>query len=117
MIKFSILLRRRPDISHAEFVRYHREDHAQLFMSLPVVARHVRRYTQQHALGTVMPGLPPTTIDGVTELWFDDVESIATVFTDKTYLQTVRPDEARFLDLAGCEFIVSEEHPVLVLQP
>jgi len=29
MIKFSILLRRRPDISHAEFVRYHREDHAQ----------------------------------------------------------------------------------------
>jgi len=62
MIKFTILLRRRPDLSHEEFVTYHREKHAPLFMSMPVVQEH---------------------------------------------------DEATFLDLAACEFIVSEEHPVL----
>jgi len=27
-------MRRHPDISHAEFVRYHREDHAALFRLL-----------------------------------------------------------------------------------
>jgi hypothetical protein len=27
-------------------------------------------------------------------------------------LQTIRPDEAKFLDLEHCEFIISAEHPV-----
>ena len=112
MIKFSILLRRRPGTTHAEFVAYHRDKHAPLFMSLPVVQDNVRRYVQQHTFGAALPGLPPTTIDGITELWFDDVAAIAAVFTAESYLHTVRPDEATFLDLERCEFIVSEEHPV-----
>lgn len=112
MIKFTILLRRRPGMSHADFVTYHRENHAPLFMSMPVVAAHVRRYTQQHTIEASLPGLPPTTIDGITELWFDDVESIAAVFTAESYLETIRPDEAEFLDLEHCEFIVSDEYPV-----
>ena len=112
MIKFSILLRRNPAMTHEQFVTYHRETHAPLFTSLPVVQAHVRRYVQQHTLDVSLPGLPPTTIDGVTELWFDNVESIAAVFTAPSYLQTIRPDEAKFLDLEHCEFIVSAEHPV-----
>ena len=113
MIKFTILLRRNPEMTHAQFVAYHRDQHAPLFMSMPVVQANVRRYVQQHTLDVGLPGLPPTTIDGVTELWFDDVESIGTVFTDPSYLEVIRPDEANFLDLHGCEFIVSEEHTVM----
>ena len=112
MIKFSILLRRRPGMTHEEFVAYHREQHAPLFMSMPVVKENVRRDVQQHTVDVTLPGLPPTTIDGVTELWFDDVESIAAVFTAESYLATVRPDEAKFLDLELCEFLVTTEHPV-----
>ena len=37
MIKFTILLRRNPDMTHAEFVTYHREQHAPLFMSVKAV--------------------------------------------------------------------------------
>ena len=92
--------------------RLPRTNHAPLFMSLPVVQQHVRRYAQQHTIDATMPGLPPTTIDGITELWFDDVDSIAAVFTADSYLETIRPDEAKFLDLEHCEFIVSDEHPV-----
>ena len=112
MIKFSILLRRNPEMTHEQFVIYHREHHAPLFMSMPVVQQHVRRYVQLHTLDVTLPGLPPTTIDGVTELWFDDVESIGAVFTDESYLEKIRPDEATFLDLHRCEFIVSEEPAV-----
>lgn len=112
MVKFTILLRRRPGLTHAQFVDYHRTTHAPLFLSVDVVKEHVRRYVQQHSLDVDLPGLPPTTIDGVTELWFDDVDSIAAVFTAESYLGTIRPDEARFLDLPACEFIVSDEHPV-----
>ena len=57
----------------------------------------------------VLPGLPPTKYDGVTELWFDDVQAIERLFSDAEYLERIRPDEASFLDLERCEFIVSEE--------
>ena len=88
------------------------QKHAPLFMSLPVVRDNVRRYVQQHTLDVALPGLPPTTIDGVTELWFDDVDAVARVFTAPSYLATIRPDEETFLDLHRCELVLSEEHLV-----
>lgn len=112
MIKLTILLRRRPTLSHEQFVAYHREKHAPLFMSLPVVQDNVRRYVQQHTLDAALPGAPPTTIDGITELWFDDVDAVARVFTSPSYLATVRPDEETLLDLPRCELVLSEEHVV-----
>ena len=78
-------------------------------MSLPIVEDTVRCYVQQHALPVDLPGLPPTKYDGVTELWFDDVQAIGRLFSDAEYLEKIRPDEASFLDLERCEFIVSEE--------
>lgn len=113
MIKFTILLRRKPGLTHAEFVDYHRRHHAPLFASSPVVKDNVRRYVQQHKLDVALPGLPSTTIDGVTELWFDDVESVGRLFTDPAYLATIRPDEEKFLDLHGCEFVLTEENLVI----
>jgi len=112
MIKFMILLRRSPAMSHAEFVEHHQRHHAPLFMSVPAVQQHVRRYVQTHPVAADLPGLPTTDIDGTTELWFDDQAAFAAVFTDPTYLDVVRPDEARFLDLARCEFLVTTEHVV-----
>lgn len=109
MIKFTILLKRNPSLSHAEFVEYHKTSHAPLFMSIPVVQQTVRRYVQQHALPVELPGLPPVKYDGMTELWFDDVAAIARCFGDEEYLATIRPDEAKFLDLHACDFIVSAE--------
>ena len=71
MVKFTILLERRADLTHAEFVTHHRTVHA--------------------------------------PLWFDAAVGIAAVSTDAEYLARIRPDEARFLDLHGCDFLVSEE--------
>ena len=112
MTKFTILLKRHPAMTHDQFVGYHQHSHAPLFGSLPVVRAHVRRYVQQHTLPVGLPGLPPARYDGITELWFDDVQGIATLFGDPDYLTRVRPDEERFLDLHGCDFIVSQENLV-----
>ena len=109
MIKFTILLRRNPAMSHDEFVTYHKERHAPLFCALPEVREHVRRYVQSHTVLATIPGLPPMTFEGITELWFDDVAGLAAVFTAENYFATIRPDEARFLDLHACEFILSQE--------
>ena len=113
MVKFTILLKRKPGLTQEAFVDHHRNRHADLFMSMPVVKAHVRRYVQQHALPVELPGLPPTKYDGVTELWFDDVAGIGAVFSDSDYMKIIRPDEESFLDLHGCDFIVSEENVVL----
>ncbi len=109
MIKFTILLRRKPSITHDEFVSYHREQHAPLFCGLPEVRQHVRRYVQCHTIPASIPGLPPITFDGITELWFDDVAALEAVFSSQKYMETIRPDEAKFLDLHACEFVLSSE--------
>ena len=113
MIKFTILLRRAPSLSRDEFVAYHRERHAPLFCALPEVRRHVRRYVQCHAVPASVPGLPPIAFDGITELWFDDVAGLEAVFTSEAYMETIRPDEARFLDLHACEFVLSTESVIV----
>lgn len=113
MIKFTILLRRKPTLTHDQFVTHHKQVHAPLFASLPAVQEHVRRYLQQHTIPVDLPGMPPVTFDGITELWFDDTAGLAAVFGDAEYLARIRPDEESFLDLHGCEFIVSAENPVI----
>ena len=113
MIKFTILLRKRADLSHDEFVTYHKTKHAPLFISPPEVQQHVRRYVQCHTLPIALPGMPPPTYDGITELWFDTIEAIGLVFSSSQYMALIRPDEANFLDLAGCGLLVSAENPVL----
>lgn len=113
MIKFTILLRRNPALTQDQFVRYHREEHAPLFTSLPEVKQHVRRYVQSHSTEVEIPGIPPMTFDGATELWFDDMQGLAGVFYAKEYMEKIRPDEAKFLDLNRCEFLLTTENVVL----
>ena len=39
--------------------------------------------------------------------WFDDVDALARCFGDAEYMAKLRPDKEKFLDLHGCDFIVS----------
>ena len=116
VIKMTILLRRRSDMTHDEFVAYHRDQHAPLFCALAEVKQYVRRYVQCHAIGDPLPGLPDNHIDGSTELWFEDVAGIAGVFESANYMTTIRPDEEKFLDLHGCEFLLGEESEVIAIE-
>ncbi len=112
MIKFTIMMRRKPSLTREAFVEHHKTVHAALFMSVQAVQANVRRYVQQHTLDIALPGMPPAKYDGVTELWFDDVAGIAAVFQDPEYMARIRPDEETFLDLPGCDFLVTAENPV-----
>jgi len=72
------------------FVWYHKNNHAPLFTALPELKENVRRYVQCHS-----------------------VKSIGKVFNAKPYLELIRPDEEKFLDLPGCGFLISIENPVI----
>jgi uncharacterized protein (TIGR02118 family) len=71
MIKSVGLLTRRPELTHAEFVRRWVEIHAPLAHAVP----GLRRYVQNHIMGErSRPDIPTTAvdIDGIAELWYDD---------------------------------------------
>jgi uncharacterized protein (TIGR02118 family) len=113
MIKLSILLARKKELSHDEFVHYHKNNHAQLFASIPVVKEYVKKYVQCHSIPENPPGLPAPAYDGITEIWLDDMEALGKVFTDDQYMAIIRPDEAKFIDLHGCSFLISTENEVM----
>ncbi|CAM4318666.1 conserved hypothetical protein [Pedobacter westerhofensis] len=113
MIKLSILLARKKELSHEEFVTYHKTNHAQLFASIPVVKKYVKKYVQCHSLLENPPGLPAPAYDGITEIWLDDMEALGKVFTDEQYMAIIRPDEGKFIDLQGCSFLISTENQVI----
>lgn len=113
MIKFTILLKRKASLTQAEFVNHHKTVHAALFMSVPVVKETVRRYVQQHAAPGEIPGMPPVKYDGITELWFEDIGALGRCFSDAEYMARIRPDEESFLDLHGCDFVISTETVIL----
>jgi uncharacterized protein (TIGR02118 family) len=63
MFKAMILLTRRPDMSHEEFVRWWLDEHVPLASGLPNVRKVI--------LNVVDEGYDEAGVDGVSELWFD----------------------------------------------
>jgi uncharacterized protein (TIGR02118 family) len=71
MIKSISLLTRRPELTHAQFVRHWLEIHAPLAHAVPGLLR----YVQSHIIAEpTRPDIPTTAVavDGIAELWYDD---------------------------------------------
>ena len=113
MIKITIFVARKADLTFEEFDTYWREKHAPLIKSVTDFSRHIRKYVQSHRVAGEVPLAQEADYDGVAELWFDDVESLNTAFTEPKYMELVRPDELKFVDLERCVSIVCEEFQVI----
>jgi uncharacterized protein (TIGR02118 family) len=109
MIKVSVFLTRRPDLTHDQFSQYWKDKHASLLMSLESFTSAVPRYIQQHSVNNVPGGLPITPYDGVAEVWFDDLSSVLTTFAHKDYASIVAEDEENFLDRTKTAIFLSSE--------
>lgn len=113
MLKVDILSRRRPDMTHEQFVRHWRDVHGQLFASQPVVQQHVRRYVQSRLIANAPKGIALANIDGVAQLWFDDLDGFNGVFGSQNYREVIRPDEEKFTDDRLVRLIFSEETTII----
>ena len=114
MVKFVACLKRKSGMSSAEFHRYWKDVHGPLVKSVPEFMRHVRKYVQSHAVSASVPGFPsaPSQYDGIAELWFDSVDEVGKAFNEPRYLEIIRKDEPKFLDLPACSIFVAEEIPM-----
>lgn len=112
MVKFVACLRRKSGMGVAEFHRYWKDVHGPLVKSVPEFFRYVRKYVQSHTVSEPVSGFPAPTsppFDGIAELWFDSVADIGKAFAEPRYLEVIRPDEYKFLDLPSCGIFIVEE--------
>ena len=108
MVKVMVLLARRPDLTHEEFVDWWLERHVLLAGDLP----HVRRATLN-----VVDGDPDGSgFDGVGELWFDSIADMEAAYASEVGRAVIADSQAHTshrlrlvvvehpqVDDAGCE--------------
>jgi uncharacterized protein (TIGR02118 family) len=94
-VVLTYLVRRRADLSFADFMAHYRERHA------PLARIHhpgIARYAQNFAL----PGANPAPIDAISELWFRSEDDARTRFyRDEESRRAIGEDVRRFIDLRG----------------
>ena len=93
MVKLVALLRRRPDLSHAQFLAHWRERHTPLLLGLPEFMAYLKRYVQGAPAGAFAAdatGGEP--FDGAAEMHFESLEAMGRAFALPCYLEKIRPD-------------------------
>jgi uncharacterized protein (TIGR02118 family) len=113
MLKVDILVYRRPDLTHEQFVEHWRNIHVQLFSSQPVVKQYVRRYIQSRTITNPPYDVKVADYDGIAQLWFDDIEGFRGVLISMNYMDVILVDEQKFIDPKRVEFLFSEETSII----
>jgi hypothetical protein len=113
MIKLVCFLKRKPELSHEEFIDHWLNHHAPLIASTPELARHVVRYEQlqptPHASWMGSPGY-----DGITMQWMTGPEAFEAFIGEPKYAELIEPDEASFLDRGALVWMITDE-PVVAM--
>jgi len=109
MIKMTLLLTRRPDLTFEQFSKYWQEIHWPIVQTVPEVMENTIRYTQQHSIGGVPDGAPAAPFDGYAEAWFPDMAAAYRVIGAPTWAEVVSKDDENFLDTSKTLIMFSEE--------
>lgn len=103
MVKFVVVLYRRPDVSAEQFAAILRGDHATMAERLP----GLRKYVQNHVAPD--PGRPHPGWDAVVELYWSDWPSMETAWASREGQQATE-HLAEFVDLTRSTWsVVTEE--------
>ncbi len=106
MIKMVVLVKRKSSLTYEEFQQHWKETHGPLAAK---VVPGMRKYIQDHLVE--LPGVK-NEFDGITEVWFDDVEAfqryLAWRQTDEA--KVLHDDEDKFVDMSMVVRYIVEEH-------
>src|ERR1700730_11292037 len=104
------LLQRRSGMSPAAFGKHWRDVHGPSGARLP----GLRRYHQNHIIDTEQRGIDyprgPLTIEGISELWFDDEPSMQRAIKSDV-MDALAADEANLID--DIHVVSAEQHVVI----
>lgn len=106
MLKFMVILYRRPDLAPAEFRRHLEEIHGPLAMNLPGLRRYIQNYVSPD------PTRKSPAWDAIVELYFDDWPSMEAAWASPQGAAS-DADLPAFADLTRTSWSVVEEITVL----
>lgn len=109
MIKIIVLLKRRAELSQAEFIAYWRDVHSRVASESPGFKAHMGRYVQNYPIAGLSP---ENEFSGVVECWFDTREDMMRCTDNYYYKSIVRDDEEKFIDWSSVLHFVVEENVV-----
>ena len=101
MVKIIALIKRKPEMSREEFLRYWQGTHASYIRALPGIKRYQQNHVRDHGLHWLW--------DGAAEVWFDSVADVAKAFEGPA-ADAMRQDEANFIE--EMEWILVDEHDI-----
>jgi hypothetical protein len=117
MIKLTLGVSRRADWSRQDWLTHYAERHGPLVAGLKIFGSHTLKYVQNYAQ-TPDESSPIAShaswIDGVSELWYRDVEALKSAYEDPGYMSLIRPDELSFCDLNSILGGVGREYPIVI---
>ena len=113
LLKVSCLLTRKEGTTHEEFYCYWTEKHTPMLSKPQPGAPKVHRYVQLHPIVDDVPALRTASYDGIAEIWFDDLDAAAAMFTSDHYETVVAEDEKNFLDRSKTVFLYSHENVII----
>jgi uncharacterized protein (TIGR02118 family) len=100
LVRLVCFLKRKPGTTRSEFDAYWRDHHGPLVASTKS-GSHVRRYEQ-------LPAATDGEWDGITEQWFDSVESFYASIAEDDY-KLIEADIPKFLDVDNLVFMLTDE--------
>lgn len=107
MLKTFGLLVRRPDLTERRFHEHWAGPHRELAVKIS----NIRRYVQFHVDGNrSVPGFPATDIDGIPELWWDDMDAVRSLRHNPEYTENAMLDEPNFMDVDRHGRMITHEH-------
>lgn len=120
MIKMMTAIRRKPGMTQQEYFAYIRDVHGELSRANPL---DLRRYVQNHVFDSAYGVATdsgydiPFHRDSVTELYFDNIDSMAATFTNKYVLEVIAPDGLNFNDILNPLALVARDEELRVPDP
>jgi uncharacterized protein (TIGR02118 family) len=106
-IKIVAFVQRRAGTTREEFSQYWEHRHGPLFLGATEVTGDVTKYVQNHVLPSNTG--PMDEFDGVVEIGFRTIGDLQAAFNHPAYLDVIRPDEQRFLNLERMIVVITDE--------
>ena len=96
-----------------DWIRYWIDVHGPLAHGIDEFTRYYGKYVHNYVVPSEVGtgGLDPN-FDGIVEEWLESVEAFTRCLGEPRYLETVRPDELRFVDFSRSHMLVTEEHVI-----
>lgn len=106
--------KRKPGLTHEQFLAHWKDVHAPLAVKTPALAKYIRKYVQ-HQLedAPIMPAVVSLGFDGFSETWVDKLEDYMAMRNETAFKELMGPDAHLFIDMTASR-VMMYDTPVVI---